>query len=358
MKRAHSIKELKIELNRNCPLHCLHCSSNGLPHASDSLEFNRVSELIREFSLQGGIKLCISGGEPLTYKELPVVIDACTTNNIQVSIYTTGIVSSDGIPKIITDDTIDLLVKSDVRMVFSLHGACAETHDAMTGVGGSFKATVNAIQKIRKTGLPTEAHIVPTAMNFNELVPMSEILASLNIRKVSWLRLVPQGRACSHWDVLHLRREQISQLTKIKNEIESRYPMISLRTGAPFNILCPEVPTSCEAGVSVLTIRPDGFVAPCDAFKGFDVHDEFSNILNHSLIEVWNKSFFLNSIRKIQEPKLISSCAKCTLYSHCNSGCLAQQIIAMDNMCQDRDPDCPRANEKLGAYEIEGILIR
>ena len=132
MRNSYQLKELKIEVNRNCPLECLHCSSNGMPSATEELAPEKVRELISEFAYLGGEKLCISGGEPLCYEGLPVIIDACRRTNIETAIYTTGIRSNGGYLKSISDRISALLCEGDVKFIFSLHGAYAKTHDALT----------------------------------------------------------------------------------------------------------------------------------------------------------------------------------------------------------------------------------
>jgi len=353
MSTEYSIKELKIEVTRNCPLWCLHCSSNGAPHAPETLEPSRVAELIREFADLGGEKLCISGGEPLCYEELPVVINACRGANVQAAIYTTGISSSNGRIKPISDRIAALLCENGVKFIFSLHGSIARTHDRLTQVEGSFHTTMVSIEKALKAGATVEVHVVPTVINFQEIAAMTKLLASLNVRRVSWLRFVPQGRGLVNREALQLSEERVWQLAEKKIELQQMCPTVTIRTGAPFNILCPQVPVPCEAAISVLTIGPDGLASPCDAFKQFRTPDEFGSVLHHSLSKVWRKSYLLNAVREIHESSLTSSCASCPLYPQCNSGCIAQKAIASGRLRNGKDPDCLLRHAEVESGEIE-----
>lgn len=353
----YSLRELKIEVNRNCPLYCLHCSSNGTPHAPEELSSKKITELVREFVYLGGEKLCISGGEPLCYEELPAIIDVCRKTNVDTVIYTTGISANGSSLEAIPKRMAALLSDCNIRIVFSLHGACAKTHDTLTQVKGSFKTTMTAMERAMKAGLAAEVHFVPTAINFEEIDDITESLACMNVRKVSWLRFVPQGRGERNRDRLQLSKEQLKQLAKKKIELQQKYSAIQIRTGAPFNILCPQVATPCEAGLSVLTIRPDGWVVPCDAFKQFRTKDDFGSVLTHSLSEVWKKSYLLNEVRGIHEAKLASLCASCSLYARCNSGCLAQKAIAAGKLTDGKDPDCLLNGVEMRSGEVEAIPI-
>lgn len=357
MRNSYQIKELKVEVNRNCPLKCLHCSSNGMPHAPEELPPERIIYLIREFACWGGEKLCISGGEPLCYEELPSIVDVCRKANIETAIYTTGISPNDSSLEAISDRMVAFLAERNVRLVFSLHGAHAKTHDTLTQVKGSFKATITAMERAMQAGLAVEAHFVPTAINFEEIDGITRLLAYMDVRKVSWLRFVPQGRGEINRDRLQLSKEQLKQLAKKKTELQQKHPSIQIRTGAPFNILCSQVATPCEAGLSVLTVKPNGQAVPCDAFKQFKTKDDFGNVLTHSLSEVWQKSYLLNEVRSIHEAKLASSCASCSLYAQCNSGCLAQKAIAAGKLIDGKDPDCLLNGVEMRCGEVEAISV-
>jgi len=357
VRNNYQIKDLKLEVNRNCPLKCLHCSSNGMPHAPEELSPEKVCELIREFAYLGGEKLCISGGEPLCYEGLPAVIDASRRANIETAIYTTGISSNGSSLQPISDRMLARLSESDIKIIFSLHGARAQTHDTLTQVEGSFHTTMIAMERAINAGASAQVHVVPTAINFKEIADITKLLASVKIKKVSWLRFVPQGRGEVNRDRLQLNKEQLKQLAKRKIELQQKYSTIQIRTGAPFNILCPTLATPCEAGLSVLTVKPNGRAVPCDAFKQFRTKDDFGNVLFHSLSEVWKKSYLLNEVRGIHEAKLTSSCASCSLYAQCNSGCLAQKAIAAGKLIDGKDPDCLLNGVEMRGGKVEASSV-
>ena len=219
----YCLQELKIEVNRDCPLRCLHCSSNGWPKAPERLSPQKVSELIKEFAYLGGEKLCISGGEPLCYEELSAIINVCHKANIETSIYTTGISSNGSSREAISDRMAAFLAECNIRIVFSLHGACAKTHDTLTQVKGSFDSTMKAMGNVLDSGTPVEVHVVPTAINFEEIDDITKLLASMNVKKVSWLRFVPQGRGdiCSNNYTWHLIwRKSLIKFNFSHNKVE------------------------------------------------------------------------------------------------------------------------------------------
>jgi radical SAM protein with 4Fe4S-binding SPASM domain len=355
--REYRLRELKIEVNRDCPLHCLHCSSNGMPGAPERLDPPTILRIIKEFVDLGGEKLCISGGEPLCYQELSNVISICRGKNIDLSLYTTGIARNGGPSKPVSEKMAFFLAEQGVKVIFSIHGANEKTHDTLTQVKGSFFRTLAAIEKTIKAGALVELHVVPTAMNFKELVDIARLADSVGVKKISWLRFVPQGRGYLNRKVLQLSKEQLKALTSKKAEVNNTCPNISIRTGAPFNILCPQLPAPCEAGISVLTIIPDGSISPCDAFKRFDIPDKFGNVLRASLAEVWQNSLFLNTVRALHESSLNSSCSSCAFYPRCNSGCLAQKAIVAGALTDGKDPCCPLGEVEVVRDEVKAITV-
>lgn len=350
MDSLHDLRELKIEINRECPLRCLHCSSNGEPQAPEKLDASRIADLIREFACIGGESLAISGGEPLLHEDLAQILDVCRGLGIRPNFYTTGIYSNGASLSRIPQDTLELLGQAHAKVIFSLHGATAKTHDTLTQVVGSFDTTIKAMLLVLAAEIPTEVHAVPTAINFTEIGDMVRLIAHMGIKRISWLRFVPQGRGKVNRDLLQLTKEQLRQLAHMKIELQQTYPEVQIRTGSPFNILCPECPAPCVAADSLLTVHSSGYVVPCDAFKQFFGPYRFSSVLEHSLVEVWEKSELLNEVRRIQDSRRNSPCTSCPEYSRCNSGCLAQKAIASGRLTNGKDPDCLLQQVEVGEW--------
>ena len=252
---------------------------------------------------------------------------------------------------------VDLLDEINAKVIFSIHGAQTSTHDVVTTVQDSCKMTTRAIEKLVAKGIQTQLHVVPMAINYAELADIAHFANENGIHQVSWLRFVPQGRGAINRNLLNLSVIQLNQLSAAKEEINVLTPDVKIRTGSPYNVLCPDSPTPCEAGISLLTINPDGTVAPCDAFKRFKINDVFGNILDQSLQQVWERSCFLNSVRRTLESKDKSVCSKCDFYSLCQSGCLAQTAIEGGEIIMGRDPDCHLDLSAAVRNESEAIAV-
>lgn len=349
--------ELKIELTSTCPLSCIHCSSCGGPKGHEHLLLARILTLIHEFTALGGQRICLSGGEPLSFPGLVSVIDSSANANIEIALYTTGIAVAGGDLKPLSTAMADYLAANGVKVIFSLHGARKHTHNRVTQVMDSFDYTVAAIETAVKAGVQAEIHVVPMSVNFNELVDISKLADSLDVRRVSWLRFVPQGRGMVNGRILQLAAAQLSHLPAMRDQAVSASPRINVRMGAPFNILAPDFPASCEAGRSVLTVRPNGAAYPCDAFKQFHYHDGFGNVLRHSLEEVWTRSTLLTAVRRLQQSELPADCLSCERRSRCRSGCPAQKAIRSGVLIDCRDPGCLLASSEAVGEKVEALTV-
>lgn len=334
------LTDLKVEVTRRCPLNCLHCSSDGSANAIRQLNSDLLLRLIREFAQSGGKRISISGGEPLCYESLASVLGTCHKAGLNTSLYSTGLSLHHGTIRPIGRALVRLIKQNEVRFICSLHGACAETHDGLSRAPGSFEATLETIERLIAVDVPVEAHVVPMSVNFHELGAIATLLAPLGISKISWLRFVPQGRGWRNRKILQLNQAYLGRLGEVRRGLAESLPQVEIRLGSPFNILCPDNPTRCEAGRSILTIRPDGSITPCDAFKWFAMTDPFGSVLSHSLQTVWEESYALNAIRKLHSEHDNSTCASCRLYEVCKSGCPAQKAIAAGKLSNGPDPEC------------------
>jgi MoaA/NifB/PqqE/SkfB family radical SAM enzyme len=112
--------------------------------------------------------------------------------------------------------------------------------------------------------METEFHFVPLAHNFGELQAIAKQARELGVKRVSVLRLVPQGRGAEGAD-MQLTNEQNLELRKII--LHLRTDGHCIRLGSPYNFLMLRDEPKCCAGIDRLTIGPDLRVFPCDAFK-------------------------------------------------------------------------------------------
>lgn len=336
------LENIKIELTDNCPLDCLHCSSNASVEGKVFLNVNVVKNVIQDAKRYGLKKIVFSGGEPLLYPQIYELISFCSNLEIKTTLYSTGIDSIN--LNYCTNSKIEELKKLGLnRIVFSLFSSIKDEHENITRISGSFNATLNSIRESVKQNLITELHFIPTKQNFKSLENLVDLVLKLGINRISILRFVPHGRGTIIKDISSLTKRENLAFRVILKGIIKKHPDL-IRLGSPYNFLLLRDCEKCDAGINQLIINPNGFVFPCDAFKNIypkdlGINDTYNSIMDNSINEIWQKSKYLNFIRTTINENKKEPCLSCTSLEKCESGCLAQKIIN-NNSFYGKDPDC------------------
>jgi radical SAM protein with 4Fe4S-binding SPASM domain len=157
-----SLRYLELQLTHRCNLHCRHCYLG--PAKNDDLLLEDALRITRDFSRHGGLRLLISGGEPLLYPHLEEFIAA--TGNLQIR----RILITNG--TLITDKNASELKVEEVQ--FSLDG-WHQGHEMLRGAG-SFGLTMRGIQAVRKAGIPISIATMIHRGNVNEFEQIQQFI--------------------------------------------------------------------------------------------------------------------------------------------------------------------------------------
>lgn len=330
------LNELKIEVTYTCPLDCLHCSSDASYSNSLRILKEKCLEIISSAVEMGVEQIAFSGGEPLIWTGIEECVGAALNGKLDVSIYTSGNIN-DFSEKI---KLINLYGKP--RFIFSIFGASKTTHESITMIEGSFESTLAAIAHSMSMGHQCELHFVPFAHTYYELHNLVNLAKDMNLKKISILRFVPQGRGALMEKYLMNRGHNLRMRQMI---LEIRKTGFNIRTGSPFNYLLLNNQPKCCAGIDRLIIAPNLNIYPCDAFKQIEAEElvgtlDFSSLTNYSLSECWENSLYLKEIRQYLTTEFEEPCHSCSVLEDCLSGCLAQKVIANESLRKSPDPMC------------------
>lgn len=334
-KQPFELKEIKIEVTHDCKLRCVHCSSMADETTGRHLNWASCAKILDEAASMGVNTIAFSGGEPLLWEHIHKAVAKATQYGIDVNVYTTG-----NVP-----DVENLLRKLHgaglSRVMFSVFGSDAEHHEKITVTCGSYNKTIAAVSCCISIGLQTEFHFVPLTHNFGALREIANKARSMGITRVSVLRLVPQGRGAEKNE--ELSHSQNMDLRKIIKDLRDHGH--DIRLGSPYNFLMLREKPQCCSGIDRLTIGPDLRIFPCDAFKHISppvigASSDYSNLTNHSLAECWEKSPYLEVVRKYLMTPFAPECSICIKLEDCLSGCMAQKFYAFGELKKCPDPMC------------------
>jgi len=291
---------------------CQHCSSNSGPARKACLPIGQVRRILAEAETLRASQISFGGGEPTISGCFAEAVREATTRGFSVEIFTCGAdISQTGQLVGFSPALIKHLaaLNGNLTLVFSFHGACAQVHDAITGVGGSFGCLTDSLRRCRDQGLRCTANFVPTKANAFDLSNLVCLLESIEIPKLSILRFVPQGRGLVNRRRLELDREEedafVEDLMRIRDASS-----IEIRTGSPFNGIVPENNVPCRAGHQKLVIQANGNVLPCEVFKHRERSDWGASIHTARLEAILQSPQFV-ALHKIL---LDGRCAPCPVH--------------------------------------------
>jgi radical SAM protein with 4Fe4S-binding SPASM domain len=149
-----SLRYLELQLLHRCNLKCRHCYLG--PPRQDELSLHDALKITREFVSNGGLRLLISGGEPLLYPYLKDFLKETSGLKLRRVLLTNG--------TLITEENISWLHVENIQ--FSLDG-WREGHDLLRGKG-TFDQTIQGIRLARNTGIPISIATMIHQGNLNE----------------------------------------------------------------------------------------------------------------------------------------------------------------------------------------------
>ena len=334
--KKFKLNEIKIEVTYNCPLSCIHCSSDASPDNQMSMSLEKCIEIINGAISLGVKEISFSGGEPLTWKGITEVITHLKNTGLTTSIYSTG--NCDNLSKLLKT----LKSAGLDKLVFSLYSDIESEHARITRKSNSFSNTMKAIKLANSYNIFTEIHFVALASNYKKLIDIVKLAQVNDVKRVSVLRFVPQGRGLLIGNNI-LNKKQNLELKKIITDI--RKTEFDIRTGSPFNVLYLNNNPKCMAAQDRLIVAPNLNIYPCDAFKqipyeNFFSDDEYSNLNKHTIDECWEKSKYFEIVRDVILTTPSEPCKSCKNYGVCSAGCLAQKYLFHSSLKKNPDPAC------------------
>ena len=295
---------------QTCPNNCKFCSSNSSREAKTIISFEQFEKTIKYFVGNGGVQeLSISGGEPFLHPDLMKMVEFCKSKGIRTVVFTSGIKKSN----ILTEETKEYWIEERERslseieenepwnekakkgvqkfyervinpeaytsisrkefeqlkelgldkIVFDWQAAEEETYNNLMGTRNMMTKVMDSMIRARVAGLDVDVHFIPMRKNYRQFPDILECLEIAEVKKISLLNFVPQGRGKSNSEELMLSDDEMQEFANIYNRAKKNFNG-KIRVGIP---LIGGIKHLCNAGTEKLDIKYDGTVLPCPAFK-------------------------------------------------------------------------------------------
>ncbi len=305
------VKDLCFEIIETCLNNCMFCSSNSNCNKTQIIRYADFKKTIDYFMANGGIEeLSLSGGEPFLHPELIKMVGYSKLLGIRTVIFTSGVTNNNGRSQVEKSIIIDemnrqlqeinenepdneflkqklinfyskflnlsnftsipkelLLELQKIgldKIVFDYQAYEYETdHMLMGRKEESRLSLLKSLITASSIGLEVDVHFVPMKLNYKEIGDILEMLEIAEVKNISILNFLPQGRGKINQNDLQLSNEELKEFFELLEKHKQSYSG-NIRIGIP---LQGEDTHKCNAGLEKLDIKFDGTVLPCPAFK-------------------------------------------------------------------------------------------
>jgi len=300
--------------------------------------FDEVSDMLEDWAKAYDIDFTssfnVTGGEPFLRQDIFKVLEELSNKGFDTYILSNG--------TLISRDIAVGLAELGVKGVqISIEGP-EVIHDDIRGAG-SFSASLKGIRNLLDAGTEVTLNTTLSEINAPFFRDVIDLATSLGVQRLGFSRLVPSGSGGNLLhrmlgrEVLEVLYNEIFSLTTGNLRIVTGDPVASQLRGPSGEDAGSPWPTGgCAAGVSGLTVLPDGTVTPCRRLPV-----AIGNVRKDSLREIWASSGVLNALRGKAGYK--GRCGKCKKWSACR-GCRAiayaySQTTGGDDILAE-DPQC------------------
>ncbi len=269
-----------FEITYRCNEKCIHCYVDDKSKADEKRELTlpEYKSVIDHLASMGCMALLLTGGEVSVRNDYIDIAEYAIEKGILVDIYTNGLTMS--------DEDFDRLCELPLNSVsFSLYGASALVHDAITQIPGSFEKTLKRMMMFKCAGIQTYFKSVLMGPNKHDMENLMLLSQRLKIEMQMASSIIPSHCGIDP-DALRL------------NETEEYYRAYKL-----FDNHCMAKPVQmvrdlngpiCMCGQTSLSINPYGEIYPCVSMPV-----SLGNVRTDSIIDVWENSLQLKKIRQI-----------------------------------------------------------
>jgi radical SAM protein with 4Fe4S-binding SPASM domain len=186
---------LWIEVSSRCNLRCIHCyAGSDAGQYRENLPSDEIKRAIDEAASLGCKHLQFTGGECTLRPDLLELIVHARSRNFQfIEVFTNG--------TNLSDDLVRNFASAKIHAAVSIYSFRQKTHDAITGVPGSFERTVEGLKLLLAYDVPTRCAVVAMRQNESDLEGTVYFLSRLGVmtRPPDPIRPSGRGKGSSNW---------------------------------------------------------------------------------------------------------------------------------------------------------------
>lgn len=274
-----SLRYLLLNITNICNLACKHCYL-GKPENLE-MDIDIFEKAVSQFENMGGLKLMISGGEPLLHSRFWELMEILPSYELRVVVLSNGTLIDESAAQKLS------LYADEVQV--SVDGTVS--HDLLRGKG-SYKRSMEGISNLVRSGIPVSIATMIHRFNKGEFDEMEKLFSDLDV--ISWSVDVPT--------VTGALAENQEFVLDINEAV--KYLDYGFGSGAH------ESTGDHTCGSHMCSVSPDGSVSKCGFFEDRPAGD--INDLRSAWDELCRKYLFtLDEL----------DCHDCSKIQNCRGGC-------------------------------------
>ena len=155
-----TINVIQIHPTKRCNLRCKHCYSTSGPRYSSELSIESLLSILEDAWRERYNGVGVSGGEPLLYPPLPMLLESARRCGFLTTVTTNGL--------LIDPRRLDQLTPHLSLLAISVDGS-PESHDRMRSMPGAFEKMRRKLEHVRAAKVPFGFIFTLTLENLHEL---------------------------------------------------------------------------------------------------------------------------------------------------------------------------------------------
>lgn len=245
-----------LELTRRCNLRCAHCyASPTQAGAEGELTAPQWFAILDQIAAAGCLNLLLTGGEPLLRPDFTDIYRRAKELGLLVTVFSNGTLVSPAI--------VDLFREWPPEEVeVTVLGATPATHDALTGVPGSFQRFNEGMDALQSAGIRVRLKTVLMIPNQSELAGMEQMARRREIPFRLDAAVFPRLDGDPAPLALRLTPADAAAAECSDPDRAAQWQR-TIRTGAPAPAVVPEALYRCGAGRTSFRIDPGSRLTPC-----------------------------------------------------------------------------------------------
>lgn len=299
-----------MDVTSRCNEDCVHCY---YPHevrrrTGQLIDTGLALSYLEQLAGHGTLSITFSGGEPFMHPEFPTLLRAARDNDLIVTVQSNG--------TLITDEHIEVLRSVRVSVVqISFYSLEAEIHDGITRTPGSFRKTLNAINRLLEADIPVAIQCFTMRENRASIIDMVRWGNARGVRVNTDFRMISQYDFAQEnvphaLDVPQTRAmmEEAIATAKIHVNLDNSPVDVEKMAGKPI----------CGIGIDQINLAANGDLYPCAGFHRYAL----GNLRESSLEAIWRGAPQLEKLRAVTWADF-PQCLRCDAIKYC-ANCLAR----------------------------------